>query len=84
MSPRIRKLTGGAGMLAFVLVYALVAMALVDSRPVQEANGIFRTLLYVVLGLIWILPMMPLIVWMETGKLRKKTSVRIDPPAKIP
>ena len=59
-------------------------MALADSRPVQEANGILRTLLYVVLGLVWVLPMMPLIVWMETGKLWRKTSVRVDPPAKIP
>ena len=84
MSPRIRKLTGGAAMLAFVLVYSLVAMALADSRPVQEANAIFRTLLYVVLGLFWVLPMMPLIVWMETGKFRRKTSVRVDPPAKVP
>ena len=84
MSPRIRKLTGGVGMLAFVLLYTLVAMAIADSRPVQEANEIFRDLLYVALGLVWILPMMPLIVWMETGKLRRKTSVRVDPPAKIP
>ena len=84
MSPRIRKLTGGAGTLAFVLVYALVAMALANSRPVQEANEMVRALLYVALGLAWVLPMMPLIVWMETGKIRRKTSVRVDPPAKIP
>ena len=71
-------------MFAFVLVYSLVAMALVNSRPVQEANEILRTLLYVALGLVWVLPMMPLIVWMETGKLRRKTSVHVDPPAKIP
>ena len=84
MSPRIRKLTGGAGMLAFVLVYALVAMALANSRPVQETNALVRALVYVALGLAWVLPMMPLIVWMETGKFRRKTSVRVDPPAKIP
>ena len=83
MSPHIRKLIGGAGMVAFVLVYALVAMALVDSRPVQEANEILRTLIYVALGLVWVLPMMPLVVWMETGKLRK-TSIRRDPPGAIP
>ena len=41
MSPRVRKLVGGVGMIAFVLVYALVAMALADSRPVNEAPGAF-------------------------------------------
>jgi predicted membrane channel-forming protein YqfA (hemolysin III family) len=72
MSPRVRKLVGGVGMLAFVLVYALVAMALADSRPVNEAPELVRTLLYVVLGLVWILPLMPLIVWMERGALRRR------------
>ncbi len=72
MSPRVRKLVGGIGMLTFVLVYALVAMALADSRPVNEAPELARTALYVVLGLVWILPLMPLIVWMERGALKRR------------
>ena len=71
MAPRIRKFIGGATMILFVLVYALVAMALADSRPVQEAGVILRTLIYAVLGLAWVLPMMPLIVWMEHGRWRR-------------
>ena len=65
MSPRFRKLVGGLVMIAFVLVYALVAMALADSRPVHEAPALLQTGLYVVLGLAWVLPLMPLIRWME-------------------
>ena len=72
MPPRIRKLIGGAGMILFVAVYALVAMALADSRPVQSANEILRALIYAVLGLAWVLPMMPLIVWMESGRWRRR------------
>ncbi len=68
----MRKLTGGIAMLGFVLLYALVAMALADSRPVNEAPELLRTTVYVVLGLAWILPMMPLIVWMERGRLRRR------------
>jgi hypothetical protein len=69
MRPRLRKLLGGAAMLAFVLFYALVAMALADSRPVSEAPAWARALLYVVLGLAWVPPMMPLVLWMErTGR----------------
>ncbi len=65
MSPRVRKFVGGASMIAFVLIYALVAMALADSRPMHEAPALVQTVLYIVLGLAWVLPMMPLIKWME-------------------
>ena len=72
MNPRTRKLVGAAAMLAFVLIYALLAMALADSRPVNEAPELWRTAVYIVLGLAWILPMMPLIVWMERGRLTRR------------
>jgi predicted membrane channel-forming protein YqfA (hemolysin III family) len=72
MAPRTRKLVGGVGMLAFVLIYALLAMALADSRPVNEAPELARTAIYVALGLAWVVPMMPLIVWMERGRFRRR------------
>ena len=72
MTPRIRKLVGGFVMLAFVLIYALIAMALADSRPVNQASELVRSGIYIVLGLAWVLPMMPLIVWMERGRLTRR------------
>jgi hypothetical protein len=72
MSRSLRQLVGAAAMLVFVLVYALCAMALADSRPVNEAPEIVRSLVYVVLGLAWILPMMPLIVWMEGRRVTRR------------
>jgi predicted membrane channel-forming protein YqfA (hemolysin III family) len=68
----MRKLAGGVGMIAFVMIYALIAMSLADSRPVNEAPELARTAVYVVLGLAWVLPIMPLIVWMERGKLTRR------------
>ena len=65
MTRRARKFLGGAVMLAFVVVYALLAMALADSRPLQEAPGFVRSLGYIMLGLAWVAPLMPLIRWME-------------------
>lgn len=67
MSRRVRKLVGGTAMLAFVVFYALLAMALAQARPVQEANGFVQALVFAVLGLAWVLPMMPLVRWMERG-----------------
>ena len=72
MSPRIRKLIGGLGMLLFVVVYALIAMALADSRPMQQAPDALRVILYMVLGIAWVAPLMPLIVWMEHGRFRRR------------
>jgi predicted membrane channel-forming protein YqfA (hemolysin III family) len=72
MAPRMRKLAGGVFMLGFVLIYAIVAMALADSRPVNEAPELLRTAIYIVLGLAWVAPMMPVIVWMERGRLRRR------------
>jgi predicted membrane channel-forming protein YqfA (hemolysin III family) len=70
MAPHFRKLLGAFVMIAFVLVYALVAMALADSRPVRAAPALVQTVLYVVLGLAWVLPLMPLIRWMERTRRR--------------
>jgi predicted membrane channel-forming protein YqfA (hemolysin III family) len=68
MQQRTRKFIGAVVMLAFVLVYALMAMMLAQSRPTREAPGLVQTLIYAVLGLAWILPLMPLIRWMERGR----------------
>ena len=65
MRRRTRKLIGAALMIGFVIVYALVAMVLAQARPVQEAPGLVQTLIYAILGLGWILPLLPLIKWME-------------------
>ncbi|MDE2362127.1 MAG: DUF2842 domain-containing protein [Hyphomicrobiales bacterium] len=64
MSIRIRKLIGAFVTIVFVGIYALLAMALAQARFVQEASGPVQAVCYAVLGLIWVLPLMPLIKWM--------------------
>jgi hypothetical protein len=64
MQRRIRKLVGTLAIFVFVILYALVAMALAESRIV-DAPKVIQTIFYIVLGLAWILPVMPLIRWME-------------------
>ena len=65
MPRRARKFLGGVVMLVFVVFYALIAMALAQSRPLQEAPPLVQTIGYIVLGLAWTLPLAPLIKWME-------------------
>lgn len=68
LTRRQRKLIGAFAMLAFVVVYALVAMAIAQARPLQEAPKLMQALSYAVLGIAWIIPIFPLIRWMEGGR----------------
>jgi ammonia channel protein AmtB len=64
MRKRQRKLIGAIVMMIFVCVYALVTMALVQGR-ITEASTAVQTIVYAALGLFWIIPLLPLIKWME-------------------
>jgi predicted membrane channel-forming protein YqfA (hemolysin III family) len=64
MRKRTRKLIGTAAILIFVMIYGPIAMALAESR-IMEAPQALQTVAYVVLGLAWVLPLLPLIRWME-------------------
>ncbi|HEY8007064.1 MAG TPA: DUF2842 domain-containing protein [Methylocella sp.] len=65
MRGRFRKLIGTIIVILFVPAYALIAMALAQARPLREAPVFIQILCYAGLGLIWIVPLMPLIKWME-------------------
>ncbi len=52
-------------MIAFVIAYALVAMALAQARVIQDSGKVVQALFFATLGISWIFPLMPLIRWME-------------------
>jgi Protein of unknown function (DUF2842) len=61
---RLRKLVGAILLIALVVTWALLAMALAQSAVVK-ANGLIEVIYYVVAGLGWVPPAMPLIRWMS-------------------
>jgi hypothetical protein len=63
MPIRLRKLIGTVALLVLVIVWALVAMALAQSA-LTDISGWVAALFYVIAGLGWVLPAMPLISWM--------------------
>jgi Protein of unknown function (DUF2842) len=63
MSIRTRKLIGTVALLVLVSVWGLLAMALAQSA-LTDINGFVAAIYYVVAGLGWVLPAMPLISWM--------------------
>ena len=63
MSIRTRKLIGTVALLVLVSVWGLLAMALAQS-VLTDINGFVAAIYYVVAGLGWVLPAMPLVSWM--------------------
>ena len=64
MPIRVRKLIGTVALLALVTLWALLAMAAAQFL-LPGANGWVAAIFYVVVGLGWVLPAMPLIRWMQ-------------------
>ncbi|MCW6510403.1 DUF2842 domain-containing protein [Lichenifustis flavocetrariae] len=65
MRRRSRKFLGACVMLAFVCLYAFVAMVVAQNDHIRNASSVPQALFFIVVGLAWILPLMPLIRWME-------------------
>jgi hypothetical protein len=64
MPIRLRKFIGTIALLALVMVWALLAMAAAQFM-LPNVNGWVAAIYYVVAGLGWVLPAMPLIRWMQ-------------------
>jgi hypothetical protein len=64
MPIRLRKLVGAFALFALVIVWALLAMALAQTA-LTSVSGFVAAIYYVVAGLGWVLPAMPLIRWMS-------------------
>jgi hypothetical protein len=64
MAIRTRKFIGTVALLTLVIVWGLIAMALAQS-VLTNINGFVAALYYVIAGLGWVLPAMPLIAWMS-------------------
>jgi uncharacterized membrane protein len=64
MTIRTRKFIGTIGLIVLVSAWALLAMALAQSA-LTDINGWVAALYYLVAGLGWVLPAMPLVSWMS-------------------
>jgi predicted membrane channel-forming protein YqfA (hemolysin III family) len=64
MPIRQRKLIGAVLLLVLVIVWSLAGVA-VAQAPVLKDNRGWQFVFYIVAGLGWVLPAMPLIRWMS-------------------
>jgi hypothetical protein len=64
MPIRLRKFLGTVTLLVLVIVWALVAMALAQVPAIRD-NSYLSVAYYVIAGLGWVLPAMPIVAWMS-------------------
>ena len=65
MPARLRKLIGLFGILVFVTAYAVAASKIAERLP---DNLAVQAVFYIVVGLAWGVPILPLISWMNRGR----------------
>lgn len=76
MSVRTKKIIGVFLMIILVVTYAMIAVTVATYRLAESAWYI-HMLYFLVTGLLWVLPAMWLIKWMETpSKKAAKSSVK--------
>ncbi len=64
MPIRLRKFLGTVTLIVLVIVWALVAMALAQAPAIRD-NSYLSVAYYVIAGLGWVLPAMPIVAWMS-------------------
>jgi Protein of unknown function (DUF2842) len=64
MPLRLRKFIGAILLFVLVTIWALVAMALAQAPAIHD-NTLASIAYYVIVGIGWVLPAMPLVRWMS-------------------
>lgn len=67
---RLRKLIGAFALFVLVIVWALLAMAVAQFPAIRD-NTLLSVAYYVIAGLGWIIPAMPLVSWMSPTSVGK-------------
>lgn len=64
----VRKLTGIFAIIALIIVWAVIVASL--AGVVGRWPILVQALFYLAAGIVWILPLKPLLRWIETGRWR--------------
>jgi hypothetical protein len=72
MPLRLKKFIGAIALFALVTAWALVAMALAQAPAIHDSTGA-SIAYYVIAGIGWVLPAMPIVAWMSK-KNRARTA----------
>ncbi len=65
--PTWRIPVGILGLLAALIVYGIL-VAMIVPEWINTWHTLAQTVVYIVLGVIWLLPLRRFLIWMETGR----------------
>jgi len=65
MSPRLRKLIGLVAILGFLVAYVAAVATIGEHLP---QNWVVQVIFYGLAGMLWGVPLFPLITWMNRGR----------------
>jgi hypothetical protein len=65
--PTIRIPLGILGLFVALLVYGLLVARLI-APWIENWHALAQTPVYIVLGVVWLLPLKRFLIWMETGR----------------
>lgn len=68
MEPSLRKPFGVLLVVVYLVVYVIGSAMLFT--PVERLHVLIQTPIWLAIGLAWVLPLRPLLRWMETGRWR--------------
>ncbi|HVJ72092.1 MAG TPA: DUF2842 domain-containing protein [Sphingomicrobium sp.] len=68
--PSWRKPAGIFAILTLISIWAMLIVSLSDA--VGQWPILVQAIFYLIAGIVWILPLKPLLRWMETGRFREK------------
>jgi predicted membrane channel-forming protein YqfA (hemolysin III family) len=70
--PSARKLAGIGLILVLILLWAGLVASL--AQTVARWPVLVQALFYLIMGIVWIIPLKPLVRWMQTGSFRAPPS----------
>jgi hypothetical protein len=72
MPPRLRKLVGAIVLVAFVALYAMIAMTIAAAK-LPGAAALVQLAYFAIAGLLWVIPAALLVTWMQRPERPKKS-----------
>lgn len=72
-NPTWRKPAGMVAILTIIAVWAFLVASL--SGYISQLHILVQAVIYLIAGIIWILPLRPLLIWMETGTFKAPPEV---------
>jgi hypothetical protein len=66
MEPTLRKPLGVIAIIAGLVLYAVLVGSFADA--ISTLPGLVQGIVYLILGIAWVFPLRPVLLWMETGR----------------